>query len=83
MPETEEEKVRYNVAIHSLHRNIAFCGVSMYWIGAENVPSHFASSSEVIRSSLGGSSWTGTLGAKRPESVPVIVTSGDIGSGVG
>lgn len=40
-----------------------------------SVPSHLASSSVVIKSSLGGSSWTGTLGAKRPESVPVIVTA--------
>ncbi len=39
-----------------------------------SIPSHLASSSVVIKSSLGGSSWTGTLGAKRPESVPVIVT---------
>lgn len=40
-----------------------------------SIPSHLASSSVVIKSSLGGSSSTGTLGAKRPESVPVIATA--------
>lgn len=36
------------------------------------IPSHFDSSSIVIGSSFGGSSWTGTLGLKRSDVVDIV-----------
>ena len=45
------------------------------------IPSHLANSSVDMGSSFGGSSWTGTLGAKRSDIVVVVVVVVEGGGG--
>jgi hypothetical protein len=46
-------------------------------LGDGCIPSHLANSSREMGSSFGGSSWTGTLGAKRSDIVVVVIVEED------